>query len=428
MCTPLTYWDRVDGLTLWFQARKAGIDLARAANPGANVYVWDAIELKSFRGVDAEGLRQTECTSFIPPPNTANVTRDLHCMRGADALHGIIPVVQPTYALYSAWDSTALGTVEQDLWDVAAFLYSLNPSSPTKFALGEFGRSGEGPAEPNNFSTRTANLPDPFDAWIYTRGVSAAKRAMIRTGAPPAVLGPVSALLFATLWTAFPLSEDASDSMMTAEGVETTAMRNLQSGISSYGHYSDGTSVLITGVRETNPDRASPIDCVNDGALNPHVVNPVYSPFSRWTFSTTYRSFELYGSYPQYQTSSYSAFSKCYIDWTRTGSQSGCGGCTADSQCPAVFSGNTGKCYNGRCQSIPNMSGAGSPVSSFAFAGSGQINITMPEPKTAGWSTSCTPADMWCVFLLADWTSGQYSDEYGPIRSSGDGPCNPLPH
>ena len=100
-CTPKhSYLQVRDGLKLWFQARKQGIDEARAAVASPTATVVDAIEIASYRDVQGEGVASGCAPGY-------------GCLRGANALHGIVPHVNSAYVLYSAWETTNAGLVDQ---------------------------------------------------------------------------------------------------------------------------------------------------------------------------------------------------------------------------------------------------------------------------------------------------------------------------
>jgi hypothetical protein len=185
---------RRQALTLWFQARKAGIDLAVSeAGPNPGVYVEDAIEFNAYRHI-----------------------QNLPGMANKDVLHGIIPTVGPRYALYSAWESVYGGTLDQDSREISQYLTT---HGSTQLAVGELGVE--------------RMSVDPLARWIFKESV----RATLRSSAS-----------FGVVWEAFPAT-GLADGLLTVDGAETSAMTALREGAQPPGYIADPVPV-IRGVRE----------------------------------------------------------------------------------------------------------------------------------------------------------------------------------
>lgn len=219
---------RREGLRLWFEARKAGLDQARSEFPSSSLTIVDGIEFASYRMIQGK-------------PGFAN----------QDALHGLVPAVKPRYALYSAWNSTEDGTVDQDLREIAEFLSGISSPHAIQFLLGEYGRAG-------HIDVTTAL--GRFNRWIIKEQTAAAKRAHVQTVAR----GLSSALRGAVLWEGFDTVGDGQG-MLNNLGAETEYLAAVREGAAAAVPMS---ATQILGVREPPSSRTS-----------------------------THRLFELYGSF-----------------------------------------------------------------------------------------------------------------------------------
>lgn len=340
-----SYVARRNALINWFKARKEGIAVARAAFPGAGVGVWDGIEFAALRMMQGAQVGGKSLAGF-------------------DGLHGIVPAVMPSYALYSSWETTGNGRIDQDYAEIARYLYSLNPASPIKWGIGEFGRGNQG-----RFSF--ADSIHGLDNWILRENIRALRRVFYRTQGPG-----MSPMLFATIWKAFSSGDD-TDYLLGVEGDETNAMRAVTVGAAPLTNQVD-LAMQIGAVREIGPDQWSPI-C----QAMPRQPRP------NWPAMPTMRVFELYGNFADH--TNYEAYAMCSTD-----------GQSLDS-------------VNDTWKLLPITT---SP---------GQINVWIPEPSWLRPSPNPpTSPEVWCVFRLHNKVTGKDSPDFGPVLSWSVGGCNPV--
>lgn len=253
-----SYESHRDALILWFQARQDGIAQATAEFPSAGVSVVDGIEIASYRMIHGSGL------PFTPPAT------------GADTLHGIVPHIQPAYVLYSAWETTGNGRVDQDVREISTFLAAHSPG--TTFALGELGRPGQAGST-------------TLDPWVFREMMRAARRA--------ADLGPLVGrawMRFAVIWQGF-LTVDENQALFSSVGAETQAFGVAYDGARTVpGSAANGE---ILAVREVRPGLA-PCNLLRNGGWVsvPSCEAVLCDQLQSVRGGTTERYFELYGSFP----------------------------------------------------------------------------------------------------------------------------------
>ena len=253
------YLDHRDALLLWFAARQDGIRDAAAEFAGSGVTVVDGIEIASYRMIHGSGL---------PTGGAA----------GADALHGIVQFIRPTYVLYSAWDTTGNGRVDQDVRELSQWLAVHSPGST--LALGEYGRPGQAGSS-------------ALDTWIFREMMAAARRA--------ADLGPQpdrAWMRFAITWQSH-RTIDENQQLFTLEGGETAALRAAYVGArTAPGPAGNGDILAIREVRQNLAD------CTRGGAVAvPSCEATVCELLDDVRGGTTRRYFELYGTFPSPGTS-----------------------------------------------------------------------------------------------------------------------------
>jgi hypothetical protein len=136
----LPHWKRMESLRAWFQARHAGIQLAKtiAASRGlSNVVVADAIEISSVRWLHNTKTCQKILNGVVQVlPHCPNILDD------------VVPVVQPAYVSWSAWEG-----IRDDLPNGAE--YPLEGMSPTSMP----GRTPRLDADLAELKARLAAMP-----------------------------------------------------------------------------------------------------------------------------------------------------------------------------------------------------------------------------------------------------------------------------
>ena len=193
--------DRRLAMTKWFQLRKEAIDEARveATSRGwTNVFVNDAIEFSIFRIAQERILGRAINDFNLCPVYPAGCT----VPDQQDVLRGIVPVVRPRYAFYSAWETINAGRADEELKTIAEFV---NPMGIT-LGVGEWGR------QQSNDDVPLGN--GQWNDWLLKETT----RAMMRA--------PITA---ATTWEAF-TSVDLQDGLLSLQGLETKSMRALRAG------------------------------------------------------------------------------------------------------------------------------------------------------------------------------------------------------
>ena len=236
-------------MTQWFRQRKLGIQDGTAAAIAAGYTqgpapssVYDGIEFNSYNM-----LRRP----LPPSPPTGYPS----------TLYDVIPAINPSYALYSAWESAYAGQVynpnlghdiisglDGDLAQIRSLLAS---TSQSQLAIGELGGQTQWHMQQLVEAAYRANLPFSM-IW----------QGFYRAPGPP----PFTALL-------------------APDGSESPWMRGVRSDIIAYAQ---------TG---TMPPQAIQIYGVRDAGVD------VGFPSFRW--------FELYGSFPPQSGTSYSAIAFC---------------------------------------------------------------------------------------------------------------------
>jgi hypothetical protein len=253
-----------DALRRWFQTRHdAIVDAAAEYGAGSpDVHVYDGIEFNSYNFIhDCEG--QLPCPVTAPP---------------YDVLHSIIPVVKPAYALYSAWETTEHGRVDEDLAGLATYLNGL-PVPPIK-VLGEFGQDG---ANGPTLGFLTVHPPDPtiganvLKPWRFRENIRGALRNVASPGG----------FSYIVTWAGFP-TEDSESALLSTEGADFYSMRQLRAADQGVAGSPTGT-LKIAAVAELprNPGR---------------------------------RFFQLYGVYPTSSSETYIPSIRCDGDvWKEAG-------------------------------------------------------------------------------------------------------------